>query len=454
MPAPVLRDYQLRAIGETLAHIQQGKRAPLIVSPTGSGKTVLGAAIVARHIAKGGKGVVWVAHRSELVEQAYDTISSFGVTCGAIGETVNRPARAFARVQVAMIQTLVARGLRPEASLFVYDEAHHAPADGGVKVLNDYAHAYRAGLTATPERADGKALDEVFDCIVEAVSIKDLTARGVLVPCEVIAPNRHLGVSKIAQAPVEAWLEHGRGRPTILFAPNMDAAKEYVESFVTAGISCELVTGEMDSGKRAATINKFKDGKLQVLACLNVLTEGFDHPPTSCAIIARACGSAGLFLQIVGRILRCSPGKKDAVLIDLPGVTHLHGKPDEDRIYSLDGKGIQRASDVSGVRLCAVCSSPMEPGTGCPQCAYEGPGVKVPSVTGDTLEKFAGKRRESDDERATTLARWLLAGQEKKHKPGAALHRFSAVYGGWPPPSVTRAAWDLVKAWTEAKEAS
>jgi DNA repair protein RadD len=442
-----LRDYQTRAIEDARTLISSGCKAPVIVLPTGSGKTRSASALCAAHIAKGGKGVLWIAHRTELIEQAYDALTAAGLQCGAIGDKVQRPSRPSAKVQVAMIQTLNARKARPDASVVVYDECHRSISEGGLGVINHYKSvgAYVIGLTATPERSDGRGLEEAFDGIVVGATIRELTDRGILVPCEVIAPSRHLGTSKIAQSPVDAWHEHARDRRTLVFATAVPIAKQYVENFRKAGASCELVVGNADSmdAARSAILDRYKAGKIDVLVNCLVLTDGFDDPPTDCVIIARACGSPGMFLQIVGRALRSSPGKRDALLIDLPGVTHLHGKPDEDRFYSLDGKGIRRAGETGTIRMCRVCKAPLADGEmcGCGDVSEAG----TVEITGDKLEKYAGKRRESAAERVATLARWLRDSIGKGHKAGAAMHKYKHVYSEWPTRDIQDAAWATFK---------
>src|SRR6185295_11926979 len=103
------------------------------------------------HIAKGGR-VLWLAHRRELVQQAASTLERLGLDVGHSGLKASSP------VQVASVQTLLARGEAPAASLVVYDEAHHFAAEDWGRLATAYAGAIRIGLTATPERGDGRGL--------------------------------------------------------------------------------------------------------------------------------------------------------------------------------------------------------------------------------------------------------------------------------------------------------
>src|SRR5258708_348388 len=152
MPIPSLRQYQQQAIDAVRQCIREGKKAPLCVSPTGSGKTIIESEIVRLHIAqKESNKVLFIAHRRELIGQAASTLLKFGIT--SIGEIVpGAPYRSNARVQVASTQTLRARELFPTASLVIFDEAHHySPDDYSVRALG-YPNSIRLGFTATPIR--------------------------------------------------------------------------------------------------------------------------------------------------------------------------------------------------------------------------------------------------------------------------------------------------------------
>lgn len=434
----ILRDYQEHAIADARASCAAGRRAPLIVSPTGSGKTTIGGAIAVRHLAAGGSRVLWLAHRRELIEQAASRLTDFGLTVGVIAANACRP-NPFARVQVASVQALRAREQTPAASLVVFDEAHHFPAAEWRGLAKAYASSVRIGLTATPERGDGQGLGELFDAIVVAATIRDLTDAGHLVPCVVVAPSAPLKSGQIAQRPVDAYVEHARERRAIVFAPHVKAARQYLDEFIAAGIPTGLVHGELPVNERSSVIRDYRAGRTRVLVNVNVLTEGFDDPPTSCAILARGCGTPGLYLQMVGRILRPAPGKRDAVLLDLRGVVHVHGRPDEDRSYSLEGRAIRLDDDAPAARFCLVCGAPLA-GVACEECGKAPNELEAPKVTGTALVKYEKKRRESDDDRISTLARWLLVARSKGFKEGWAHAKYRAVYGDWAPFSIRRAA--------------
>lgn len=441
---PTPHAFQHRGLG-LIRDAAKKSKAVLAVSPTGSGKTTMAAEMVRRAHALGNP-VLWLAHRSELIDQAYDRLAEFGVPCGVISASSTRPPNPYELVQVASIQTILARNLRPPARLVVWDEAHHAPSDLWSGLASDYADALLVGWTATPERSDGRGLGAIYRSIVTIATVQELIDLGHLVPCNVIHPEHKLRAGSIAQHPVDAWLAHARGRRTVVFSPSVVAAETHAAGFRAKGIRAEVVHGETPKGRRDELLGEFKAGTLQVLVNVYVLTEGFDAPETDCVILARGCGTAGTYLQMVGRGLRVAPGKADCLLLDLHGVIHVHGHPAKQRTYSLNGKGISGANDndVDTGTSCRVCGAPTTPGEACSDCGTEPKQITAPKVTGDPLVKYASKRTETDDRRAATLARWMLEGRSKGYKPGFARGRYKVVYGEPPTSAVVDEAEQLV----------
>jgi DNA repair protein RadD len=158
-----------------------------------------------------------------------------------------------APVQVATTLTLVKRGLRPVADVIVIDECHHLPAASATALLESYPDAYVWGLTATPARADGRALS-FFTVIVEGASVKELTAAGYLVPCEIIGPDHQLRPGQIAQRPVDAYLAHCPDGRAVCFSSTVAIATSHCGEFTAAGIPAAVVSDSTPPDERRASL--------------------------------------------------------------------------------------------------------------------------------------------------------------------------------------------------------
>lgn len=444
--------HQVKLLDQVRGEFSRGNKAVCCVMPTGTGKTISGAAMVLAHLNKKADGkCLWLAHREELVGQAFDELTEAGLSCGVIQSVPVRECNPHRPVQVASIQTLIARGMMPNASFLVYDEVHHSVSDSWSVIPKTYKDrgVPIIGLTATPIRNDGRGLGDIFDSIVSPISAREAIEQGFLVPFELIHPKQPLRSGQIAQSPVDAYLQHARGRKAIVFAGNIPAATAFRDQFRLIGLRAELVTGDMPLGERRQILDRYKSGDLDVLTNVAVLTEGFDDRPTDCVIIARGVGSLALYLQICGRGLRCSPetGKKDCVILDLHGATHTHGAPDEDRDWSesLEGDGINhRKKEVIPERFCVICGVTVEgDGTVCADCGIARPDLLPPDVVGVELVRYAAKRREGPIDRARTLQRWITEGISKGYAAGWAWNKFRAVYGATPDVDVRNALKNL-----------
>jgi DNA repair protein RadD len=426
-----LRPYQDTFIAALFARARTSRRI-VGVAPTGSGKTRVATELARRAVEKG-RSVLWLAHRTELVDQAARTLVAAGLVVGVISAASTWSLALDAPVQVASIQTLVARELFPAADLIIWDECHHCSeaAAEWSSILNHYPDAYVIGLTATPERGDGSGLRPLFDAIVAGPTVRELTALGHLVSCEVVRPDKLLRPGEIAQDPLAAFLEHGDQRQFLAFLRTVEDAERTASEFAAHGISAACIHANSGDEYRRATLDGFRAGRIRVLTNVYVLTEGTDLPMAKGILLARGCGTAGMFLQIVGRALRQDGSGKTALLIDLVGASHLHGMPEDERLYSLDGKAIQPAS----APMCPRCGSTRGSDGGCESCGWApsvGEDTPVTTVTGDKLVKYARKLAEGPQQREETLERWIKSCLIKGHKPGAAAHKYRAVYGESP----------------------
>jgi DNA repair protein RadD len=381
-----LRDYQQRAVDAVIRLGASGCRRICLVAPTGSGKTRMGVEFVSRAV-RAGRRVLWLCHRDELQTQAAEAIGTeVGAEhVGIYGEPSEPDDPPL--VTVATVQSL-ARGGTPEPSLTILDEAHHYQAAQWGEVARRYPVSALLGLTATPERADGRPLGDLFDGMIVAAHYSELIAGGYIVPCRVQVPVIALDSGTIAQLPLQAYREYGEGRSGFLFSESIESAEQHAADFRAAGIPAACISERTPRSERRAMVAGLASGVWRILTNVYALTEGVDVPAASVCILARGCGHVSPYLQMVGRVLRSAPGKRDALLLDLQGVALKHGSPTEDRDYSL-GEGIAPGERSAGLRQCLACgycwSGPVR---ACPGCGHVEP-LTLESASGMALAGVA-----------------------------------------------------------------
>ncbi|RPK69044.1 ATP-dependent RNA helicase DbpA [Streptomyces sp. ADI96-15] len=346
------RPYQTDAINALTAGWNGPNNRLAVVLPTGAGKTVVFSNLIAEHLPTlGGHRALVIAHREELIQQAAAKIRAVCPTLRVGIVKAERDEHQDADVIVASIQTLAVERRRlaiERVGLIIVDECHHAAARTYMEVLEHFG-AWRgvptAGFTATMTRTDG-GLAEVWQDVVFTLDILDMISDGYL--CDVRGKRvtvkgldldavktrggdlvdgqlgQALDDSGAAHVIAEAYQQHAADRPGVVFTPTVATAQSMAKAFTTAGIAAAAIWGDMPKEDRAATLAEYKAGDVQVLTNCMVLTEGFDAPWTSCAVIARPTKSAGLYCQMAGRALRLWEGKKDALVLDVMGAATRH----------------------------------------------------------------------------------------------------------------------------------
>jgi superfamily II DNA or RNA helicase len=355
-----LRDYQTAAITATRQAWARGVRRPAVVLPTGAGKTVVFASLAGEMHGRGVRSLI-LAHRDELITQAAAKIKAVAPDLRVgIVKAERREIRG-RDVVVASVQSLVRAERRAEMAregfrLVIIDECHHAVADTYMAILRDLGcfdetpadgiGTYALGVTATLGRADRVALGQVWQEVVYRRDIVDLIRLGHLVNVKGVRVRiEGLDLAKVkrvhgdwrndalgqamhdALAPTaiaRAYIEHAADRAGIVFAPTVAMAYELAEAFTEAGIPAAGIDGAMPMHERRRVLADFSRGDVQVVANCAVLTEGFDAPWCSAVVIARPTSSTPLYVQMAGRGLRPHPGKRDALIIDVAGVTGRH----------------------------------------------------------------------------------------------------------------------------------
>jgi ribosomal protein L40E len=394
-----------------------------------------------------GAPILWVAHRRELVKQARKHIGR-RFNQGDIGLIFpGEPHNPDAKVQVATVQTMLASGHRPAARLVVWDEAHHYVADDWSQVREAYPEARHLGLTATPERSDGRALGDMFDTLVVAAQYSELIEQGHIVPCAVYQPPERLDANEMALNPVKAYKEYGAGGQAFCFASSVELAEKYAKAFSRAGYPAAVIEANTPAAERDSKLEAFDRGRITVLCNVYTLTEGVDIPQASVCILARGCSHPSPYLQMCGRVLRPHPGKTEARLIDLTGVSLApgFGYPTEDRIYSLTGDAI-KTTRTQALKVCLRCGYTM-PSTDmrCPRCQYVfvPKPIKQPYIHDIALRRVYDGKDTPTDARYAEYLRLREIQKREGHSCYWTLKRYKHLFGQ--PPSFADVTQDEKK---------
>ena len=463
------RDYQQNSIGQVRAACSQGKKT-ILVLPTGGGKTKTAVyGIVQKAISKGAP-VVWLAHRVELIGQADADLLSAGVRTGIIrGSTKPDPS---ALCQVASIQTLCNRlDKLPPAKVVVIDECHHVRSATYMSVVQRYQQtgAIIVGLTATPERLDGKGLGDVFDTIVETVTVRELIESGHLADYEYFAPSLPdlTGVKKTAgdfhrggaaaamDKPtitgnlVRHYQKHLGGRRALVFAAGVDHSKKLVAAFDLAGIAAAHLDAKTPEAERRETLAKFGAGDIQVVSNVDLFDEGFDVPACQGVVIARPTQSFVKHRQMIGRCLRVKADGSRAIILDHAGNFLRHGMPDDITEWSLDDKA-KTPTETPSYKQCPQCFAVLAiQDRACHCCGYVFTRVprSGPEFQDGTLEKVKQKRWTTSEKR--DLYRTLMAkARASGYMPGWAKRQYRNKTKVWPKgfvDEIDRASFRLCK---------
>lgn len=455
-----LRPYQQQAVDKIRTAYQNGSRAPLLVLPTGGGKTVVFSHIAVNSSARG-RRVLILVHRIELLRQTAAALKRAGINPGLINPNYTPNYRA--PVQVAMVQTMAKRThffQRTPFDLIITDEAHHVVSKTYRDILAAFPAAYQLGVTATPVRGDGAGLGVVaggvYDTLIEGPTVAELIQGGYLVKPAIYVPKDRVDLSglrtrmgdydkhelaermdrpMITGNAVEHYRRALNGLPAVAFCVSVQHAQHVAAEFQAAGFRSYAVDGSMEDAQRAAVLNGLATGAVQVVTSCDIISEGTDIPAIAGAILLRPTQSTGLYLQQVGRALRPMQGKESAVILDHVGNVLTHGLPDEARTWSLEGeqKKKKKKDDEPPVkvRMCKGCYAVFEPKLdACPYCGVpvEMKARKVDHSDGELRELTdADKllmRREQVREvgRARSLTELERIEKERGYKRGWALH--------------------------------
>lgn len=405
------------------------------IAPTGAGKTVMMAATTQAAPFRDGRKLV-LQHRAELVDQNHRTLSLV-----APREVITRftaeEKRWGGQTVFAMVQTLGGdqnlASIPDDLSIVAIDEAHHAAAATYRKIINTVLErnpdAKILGVTATPERGDRKALSSVFTNISDIITLQELVAAGHLVRPRAYSistgletqiretireiEDHHgsvretdmhrfaaiLDTDEVAERIVAEYTEKAAGRQAVAFCTTVAHADRVAAAFRSAGIEAATVHGNMSARAREDVLAAYDSGEIQVLTNCMVLTEGFDHQPTSAVIICRPCPHKSLLQQMIGRGLRKVdperyPGvhKTDCVLMDFGLALGTYGS-----LTLVSGKNLELQADKNCVEETCQKRIPFDADI-CLFC-----GAKQPQEGVEREEREEGEGEGDGEERAVIV---------------------------------------------------
>lgn len=399
-----LRPYQQDLLEKSQAALSPEGARVMTQLPTGGGKTEIAGALLQDFLVDGRKAV-WLTHREELAHQTEERLSSNWSVTAMAGTDSWRPRHPAPRIVngVVILKAQTVNRRNKDAAvvwdnyspddLLVIDEAHHAPATGWKRAIEQWPGKVW-GLTATPWRLSRReGFDHLFDTLVTGPQTAEMQANGYLAASRLYAPapddwikggevgksgdfteggigraNDQLVMTTLA---VNFWQNMADGRQTIAYAVSKVHAANLVGKFQDRGFAAAEILSNTAQDERKRAIADFKAGRLTVLVNVAVATEGFDLPDASCVMITRPTKSLALYLQMAGRGLRPKPDGGDCLILDLAGNAAEHGLPEYDREWSLAARGNPEPGELP-VRYCHECGLGAHPAHHkCPQCGAD-----------------------------------------------------------------------------------
>lgn len=433
-----LRQYQANCVGGVKRALKVHRRV-LLQSPTGSGKTMQAAHMI-RGCVNNGWRVMFLCHRDELVQQTSATLLRMGVDHGFVAAGYPKDTRS--QVLVCMVGTVRSRLDKLQAPHIIFtDEAHHSVAGTWKVIIEHFPDALIVGLSATPERLDGRGLDDIFNALVPGPAVSWLMEEGYLsdykawshAPPDLTSVKRRgadydpsalaakMSDSHLVGDAVDHYLRLCHGERAVSFCVNVEHALAMRDAFNAAGVPAVELDGNTPKEERRRALAAFRAGDIQVMTSVDLFGEGFDLPEVSVAILQRPTESLGLYLQQVGRVLRpvyaegwpldtaeqrlaaiANGPKPHAFILDHAGNIARHGRPDDAREWKLEGR--KKGSSMSGgpgAKVCAYCFGSNPQGT--TVCRYCG---KVFILTPREIEQIDGELKEIEREqvRAATAS--------------------------------------------------
>ncbi|MCG0636043.1 DEAD/DEAH box helicase [Lactiplantibacillus plantarum] len=389
-----LFDYQQRIVDETRQKIAQGNNGVLIVSPPGSGKSVIIAEIARLTVSKGGR-ILFFVHRQELVNQIVKSFQKQDVdlmncTIMTVGKVANRLDHL------------------PKPNLIICDESQHSRAKTYLKIFKYYSDVPRLGFSGSPWRMNGAGFDDIYSAMVKGPTVKWLIEHKKLSPYKYYSVTlfndeklkksstgdyTNQSINDSAKPTlygdiVKTWMDKAFGQRTIVYAHDTQHSKQIATEFRKAGISAKHCDSKTPSDERKRIMSDFRKGKITVLCNFGLVDEGYDVKECTCCVIARPTESLVFDIQATMRCMRYLPNKM-ATIIDHAANYTRFGLPDTPRQWSLTGRPKKKGNNTSAlpIRTCPHCWAVIPAQCKvCPQCGEEIPIDNEGMDTQDNVE--------------------------------------------------------------------
>jgi superfamily II DNA or RNA helicase len=429
-----LRPRQAKAIADVRAAFASGYRAPVLVAPTGAGKTFTAIEIVRLTIARG-RSVWFLAHLREILDDTAARLTAAGISYGSI--RAGRSSDYSKLVQVVAVQTAVRRQRLPRPDLIIIDECHLAVANSYRQVLAAAANPRILGLTGTPQRLDGRGLGEVFDVLVHTCTTAELIDEGLLAPIRIFAPpgvdlsaigrrggdfdqgaaGAVMNKPQVVGDALSHWQKLCAGRRGVCFCTTIAHSQAVAEQWQRAGYRAVAVHGGSDDAERREAVAGLRAGRLDLVACAQLWIAGVDVPEIDAVIWLRPTQSLTAWLQGNGRGLRCAPGKRDLLILDHVGNSGRLGHPLTVHDWTLEGRVKRRAGERPvSVRVCVSCFAALPSRTTtCPECGHQFQPERrqLEHIEGQLEEVIARQARRAEQSSAQSLADLVAVGKRR-----------------------------------------
>jgi superfamily II DNA or RNA helicase len=393
MPTINLRDYQTDARQQVNRLLNAG-RNPIYCAPTGCGKTVTACAIIADRV-NIGQRVFILCPQEEIFLQWQVACVGFNLDAGYIDSNgvQGRNKKVYICMPMSLnnILSLLPEKFKPD--VIVTDECHHSAADTWLNIYDFYSDAQRLGLSATPQRLDGKGFDNIYTDIVQTIDMHGAIDQGFLAKPLIIVPEQYnlkvpinngdydiyqqaeqLGKVQIIGDVINQYSNIFGGLPVIVACSTSEHADIMTKAFCEAGWKFEHIHSKLNKHERRRIIREIRQRKLNGLCTCQIGTEGLDIPGLYGLIWLRRTLSVTIYLQFIGRVLRPLDGKQYGIIIDPVGNTFIHGRPEMHREWKLTGRNEEPNTEESApkMKICPVCSvMNAEENITCHICGYD-----------------------------------------------------------------------------------